>query len=1219
MRGGVVFYRGPGSGARAYLESDHSHADEYYLENGHAIAQWTALDGTGVVRMEAALDGDAYQAWVDWRDPHTGEERGKPRDEHRIDANGELVPRPASPRFAEMTVNCDKSLSVAAALFPEISAALDAAQADAATAMGAYLARNSVTRTGPRGAQSFVPVERFEQVSVVHRTSRAGDPHRHIHVQWNTRVFADGKWRGLHTAATIKQQDALRGVAEAVINSHDGLRSALSAAGLTFDAETGKVVELTQHAEVMSKRALQVQQNVAKLEREWLAANPDAIEPPRALLREWDQQAWAAGRPQKVRDTGRAEDRWLTELRDAGLSTESFTGDTSPPRLALSDVDRDQVTQAAIASLEEAKSAWSIADLEGQIGVVLGRTGVVAERDAVAAWVTTTAAAAAERLLRLDISYQGDVPDWVRWITSERVVAVEDYLRRTFVARGLDSVLVTNEPLVDSLTQAQSDAARALASAAPLVVVEGAAGAGKTTMLKSAADLAAESGRRFVVVAPTLRAAQEAGAALGTPASSAHKLAHEYGFRRDAFGRWTRLQAGEIDPVTSAEYRGPADEFTVTSSTRIIVDEAGMIDQDTAHALVQIAEESGAALAFVGDRAQLPAVGRGGVLDMAVAAHPTRLDLADLHRFTDAEYAELTLQMRSRELPGELFDKLHARGNVAVHATMDEAREAITRDAIARARAGSTVAIATATNEDAATLNSLIQQAHADAGHTTAAGVDVAGSDLLTIRNGDRVMTRKNDRELDVANRDVWEVERVHRDGSVTVRNQARTVQLPAAYVKEHTHLAYASTEFGVQGATVQAGHGIVTDASHAAAVYVSATRGRETNTLHVVAESALQARALFVDAMTREAGDRGVESKREAAERDLDGIVANRQDGPTEQKTRRSAAVDKTLRAERIATEQRVYATRLREWEAARTAWRKRHDGVTEATYPTVVAAAERAVEHATLHRADVERAAAAAAVDAATADWRKDYADVQRAAAALEAAGAFRRRSAQQEYEDAARAFQERHRAEPAPTAPAHLADEWSRAALVPGANARVDEARAAEADARNRAAALRSDPPVSAPAEPSVGTPAEELAKDAAYRERRAAARWNDRIYRPVGEVVDLDAHAQALRARTDTAAAQLTRLQQLVERAERARDGSADGPERERLTQQLERAEEQRQLLVAQTSGLSNELAAVDAEKRLRESHTPDQRAAEERSRGAERHTAVTRGADVGLDR
>ncbi|MGZ0096005.1 hypothetical protein ACW5QP_14045, partial [Microbacterium arborescens] len=170
-----------------------------------------------------------------------------------------------------------------------------------------------------------------------------------------------------------------------------------------------------------------------------------------------------------------------------------------------------------------------------------------------------------------------------------------------------------------------------------------------------------------------------------------------------------------------------------------------------------------------------------------------------------------------------------------------------------------------------------------------------------------------------------------------------------------------------------------------------------------------------------------------------------------------------------------------------------------------------------------------------------------------------------------------------------------------------------------ALNRAAALRADPPVVPPSAPSVGTPAEELAKDAAYRERRAAARWNDRLYRPVGEVVDLDAHAKALQARADTAAAQLTKLRQLVERAERARDGSADGPERERLSQQLERAEEQRVLLLAQTGELSSELAAVDAEKRLRESHTPDQRAAEDRSRGAERHTAATRGADVGLDR
>jgi hypothetical protein len=46
----------------------------------------------------------------------------------------------------------------------------------------------------------------------------------------------------------------------------------------------------------------------------------------------------------------------------------------------------------------------------------------------------------------------------------------------------------------------------------------------------------------------------------------------------------------------------------------LVVDEAGMLDQDTARALLEIAHECQARVAFMGDRHQLPAVGRGGVL-----------------------------------------------------------------------------------------------------------------------------------------------------------------------------------------------------------------------------------------------------------------------------------------------------------------------------------------------------------------------------------------------------------------------------------------------------------------------------------------------------------------------------------------------------------------------------------------------------------------------------
>jgi ATP-dependent exoDNAse (exonuclease V) alpha subunit len=68
----------------------------------------------------------------------------------------------------------------------------------------------------------------------------------------------------------------------------------------------------------------------------------------------------------------------------------------------------------------------------------------------------------------------------------------------------------------------------------------------------------------------------------------------------------------------------------------VIVDEAGMLDQDTAHALLTVTAEAGATVALVGDRAQLPAVGRGGVLDMATQIRGRTYDMTELHRFTDA-------------------------------------------------------------------------------------------------------------------------------------------------------------------------------------------------------------------------------------------------------------------------------------------------------------------------------------------------------------------------------------------------------------------------------------------------------------------------------------------------------------------------------------------------------------------------------------------------------
>jgi hypothetical protein len=75
---------------------------------------------------------------------------------------------------------------------------------------------------------------------------------------------------------------------------------------------------------------------------------------------------------------------------------------------------------------------------------------------------------------------------------------------------------------------------------------------------------------------------------------------------------------------------------------------------------------------------------------------------------------------------------------------------------------------------------------------------------------------------------------------------------LPAGYVADHAHLTHAATAYGVQGATVAESHTVLSDGLGAAGVYVGMTRGRQTNTLHVVAEDWADAKAQFAQAMGR-------------------------------------------------------------------------------------------------------------------------------------------------------------------------------------------------------------------------------------------------------------------------------------------------------------------------------------------------------------------------------
>ena len=262
----MKIYAGTASAARHYVEADRGRADDYYLAEGTGIARrYTAGDGR--TQELAPLTGDAYEAWVAGLDPDTGTARGWLRTDDR------------AVRFVEVVVNGPKSWSLAAALHPDVAAAYDAAQDRAAAQVIGWLSQHATTRVGPRGGQVQVQVEVLEAVTVQHYTSRAGDPHRHLHLQLNARVFAARGWRGLHTVGVRDSLAAINGIGHAAVACDPQFRASLAAHGYTLDG-TGEIRELAQYVGAFSARAAQIGRHRDRYEQEWIAAHPGAVRGP---------------------------------------------------------------------------------------------------------------------------------------------------------------------------------------------------------------------------------------------------------------------------------------------------------------------------------------------------------------------------------------------------------------------------------------------------------------------------------------------------------------------------------------------------------------------------------------------------------------------------------------------------------------------------------------------------------------------------------------------------------------------------------------------------------------------------------------------------------------------------------------------------------------------------------------------------------------------------
>ena len=316
---------------------------------------------------------------------------------------------------------------------------------------------------------------------------------------------------------------------------------------------------------------------------------------------------------------------------------------------------------------------------------------------------------------------------------------------------------------------------------APVGLLTGGPGVGKTTIVRLIANLAQAAGARLKLASPTGRAAKRLAEATGRPASTIHRLLR-------------------YDPETGGFSQGSDRPL---HADLVVIDEISMLDVVLAYNLAR-AIETGSRLILVGDPDQLPSVGPGNVLSDLLTSGC--IPVARLRRIYRQERGSLIIENAHRVLSGEL-PTLPPRGakdaDFYYFPCEDPARTADLLVDVVTQRIPETFGfdwtrdvqvIAPMYRGECGVdlLNERLREAQGIGGREVVRGDRVW-------RLGDRVIQTKNDYEREVFNGDMGRITRISEEGEVTVSFPEQEVVYSGAAIAD-LQPAFAITVHRSQG-----------------------------------------------------------------------------------------------------------------------------------------------------------------------------------------------------------------------------------------------------------------------------------------------------------------------------------------------------------------------------------------------------------------------------------
>lgn len=311
-------------------------------------------------------------------------------------------------------------------------------------------------------------------------------------------------------------------------------------------------------------------------------------------------------------------------------------------------------------------------------------------------------------------------------------------------------------------------AAIELASDAPILVITGGPGCGKTTVLQYIVKLWCAQGKMVHICAPTGRAAQRIGAIQNVEPSTIHRLLKYRPKNSSEAQSGMSLESLDEDEIDWGEM--DCFEHGLTNkleSDAVLVDEASMLSLPLAAALMQSLKPE-TQLILVGDVDQLPPVGPGGILDAVISSGVVPVvDLREIFRQeTTSNIVTSALSVRSGNYPpvpelqldgGNAFDQIvHQKGSFIVRTgdNIIKSVERIVETMIQEPGADiSDTQIISPMRKGPVGVGVLNPRIQAIVNPPELGKLEVSRGDVI-LRMGDRVLQLHNDYDKDVYNGD---------------------------------------------------------------------------------------------------------------------------------------------------------------------------------------------------------------------------------------------------------------------------------------------------------------------------------------------------------------------------------------------------------------------------------------------------------------------------------